>query len=102
MENNKGTMKGVLIGGIVGAAAALLLAPKSGKELRGDIKDKYGSVHERASQLVKETGRKTQELAKQVGDQASNIADKTRSAITAAKDEAMQWKDEHLSNGKTN
>lgn len=28
-----------LIGGLVGACAALLLAPKSGKELREDIKD---------------------------------------------------------------
>jgi gas vesicle protein len=28
-----------LVGGLVGAIAALLLAPKSGKELRKDIKD---------------------------------------------------------------
>ncbi|MGV3487537.1 MAG: YtxH domain-containing protein [Tuberibacillus sp.] len=27
---------GAVIGGLVGAATALLLAPKSGKELRGD------------------------------------------------------------------
>jgi gas vesicle protein len=30
---------GLLIGGIVGGLASLLLAPKSGKELRADIKE---------------------------------------------------------------
>ena len=39
-ENNmaKGLMIGFLAGGIVGGIIALLYAPKSGKELRNDIK----------------------------------------------------------------
>ena len=41
-ENNvgKGLLIGFLAGGAVGAVLALLYAPKSGKELRGDIKEK--------------------------------------------------------------
>jgi len=31
--------QGALIGGFLGAAAALLFAPKSGKELRADVKE---------------------------------------------------------------
>ncbi len=31
-------LTGVLVGGVLGAAAGLLLAPESGKELRSDIK----------------------------------------------------------------
>ena len=34
---------GVLIGGILGALAGIFFAPKSGKELRSDIKEKGGA-----------------------------------------------------------
>ncbi|RKP45832.1 YtxH domain-containing protein [Cohnella endophytica] len=102
MANSKGTLKGALIGGVVGATAALLLAPKSGRELRGDIKDRYSSAHERTKQLLTDAGQKTQEIAKQVGHQASNIVDKTRSAVSAAKDEAQSWKDDRISDTKAN
>ncbi|MFK4998216.1 YtxH domain-containing protein [Bacillus sp. N9] len=37
--NTKAFALGVFIGSAVGAAAALLTAPSSGKELRGQIKD---------------------------------------------------------------
>jgi gas vesicle protein len=37
---------GALIGGMVGAAAALLFAPKSGKEFRDDLLDKTALVGE--------------------------------------------------------
>ena len=41
-QNNsvKGFLIGFLVGGTVGAIVALLTTPKSGKELRGDIKQK--------------------------------------------------------------
>lgn len=35
MTETKQAIKSAVIGGIIGATAALLLAPKSGKELRG-------------------------------------------------------------------
>lgn len=37
---------GTLVGGLVGTAAALLLAPKSGCELRQDLLDKYSELSE--------------------------------------------------------
>jgi len=44
MGGNKGgffsTLKGFLFGGLVGAVLGLLLAPKSGKEIREDLKTK--------------------------------------------------------------
>jgi len=43
-EDNSGMLKGLIIGvlagGAVGALVALLYAPKSGRELRADIKEK--------------------------------------------------------------
>jgi gas vesicle protein len=39
-RNHFGLWKGVMVGSFLGAAAGFLLAPKSGKELRSEIKDK--------------------------------------------------------------
>ncbi len=41
-----------LVGGLVGAGIALLLAPKSGKELRQNIKDVAANTRERISSAV--------------------------------------------------
>ncbi len=40
----KGLVTGTLIGGIIGAAIALLYAPKSGRELRTDIRQKTNKL----------------------------------------------------------
>jgi gas vesicle protein len=39
-HNGINLVEGLLIGGAVGALAGILLAPKSGKDLRSDIKEK--------------------------------------------------------------
>lgn len=49
---------GTLVGGVVGSVAALLLAPKSGRELRADIAEGAQQLNE-----------KTQRLAKQIEEQ---------------------------------
>lgn len=52
-------LKGALLGSVTGTVAALLLAPKSGKELRGDIACTYGDVCEKSQSLsdqLKEKG----------------------------------------------
>lgn len=40
----RGTIMGLLIGGVVGSAAAMIFAPKSGRELRRDISNKSRSL----------------------------------------------------------
>lgn len=49
---SKGLLIGFLTGGIVGAAIALLYAPKSGKELRKDIKDKADEFKDEAEKYL--------------------------------------------------
>lgn len=39
-RNNFGLWKGLMVGSFLGAAAGFLLAPKSGEELRSEIKEK--------------------------------------------------------------
>jgi gas vesicle protein len=94
MAENNGMVKGAIIGGVIGAVTALLLAPKAGRELRVDIMDRYSDVQDRTKQILADVSTKTQEVTKQVTEQASDIMDKTRAAVTAAKDEVTSWKQE--------
>ncbi|WP_054955477.1 YtxH domain-containing protein [Paenibacillus dakarensis] len=61
-EKSKGLLWGALIGSIAGSVAALLLAPKSGKELREDI-----------ASGARQVGDKVQEVAGKVGEQGVHL-----------------------------
>jgi gas vesicle protein len=88
MAESKSLLKGALVGGALGAAAALLLAPKAGRELRQDIRDKYRQTSDKARKLVTEATEKTKEIVSQVGHRASDAAEKTQAVVRAAKEEA--------------
>lgn len=63
-ENNlsKGLLIGFLAGGTIGAITALLLAPKSGRELRADIKQKSEEYFDEAEKYLAEAKDKAWEL----------------------------------------
>ncbi|MEK4627595.1 MAG: YtxH domain-containing protein [Solibacillus sp.] len=50
---------GAFVGGIVGAAVALLLAPKAGSELRNDVAVQAVTLKEQSSTLVEKVKAKT-------------------------------------------
>ncbi|WP_042374229.1 YtxH domain-containing protein [Neobacillus jeddahensis] len=78
-EDSSGTfILGALIGGVVGAAAALLLAPKSGKELRITLSNQAGQLRE--SSLNKSGGfiAKTSSLSQDLVQQSSQILNKVK------------------------
>ena len=58
----KGFLIGFLAGGTVGAIVALLTAPKSGKELRGDIKQKSEEYYDDAEKYLADAKNKASEL----------------------------------------
>ncbi len=67
-ENNISTrLTYLLIGGGIGAVLALLFAPKSGHELRGDIAD-----------ATRKGIDKSREAAQQIGDRAGEYYEQTR------------------------
>lgn len=88
--NAKDFLVGTLIGGLVGAAAALLLSPKSGKELRGDLTGGYQT----ASQ-------KTQEMAKTVSEQTESVLTRIKETVDTVRDDIQEWK-EITQKSKTN
>jgi len=52
LENGKSLITGVIVGGVMGAACALLFAPKSGRELRADIAEQYGKISDTTGEWV--------------------------------------------------
>jgi gas vesicle protein len=69
----------LLIGGGIGAVIALLFAPKSGQELRGDIAD-----------ATRKGIDKSREAAQQLGDRAGEYYDATRERATELYSQASE------------
>ena len=74
--NAKDFIIGTLVGGIVGTLAALLLAPKSGKELRGDLNSQAYLLREKTDQLRDAAMMKSSELTSTVKDKTTAISKK--------------------------
>jgi gas vesicle protein len=95
-NNNKDFIMGSLIGGLIGAAAAMFLAPKSGKEIRDNlgqqanmVKDRTGrftsGTLEKSSGLANAAREKTASLSQVVSGQSSQIMNKVRDITGASK-----------------
>lgn len=48
-------LTGIVVGGLIGATAMMLLAPRSGEEMRAEIKDKAVDLRDRTTEGVKDT-----------------------------------------------
>ena len=59
-------LAGVGLGALIGAAAGLLFAPKSGEEVRGDLGDKYKELKGKTEEWVSE------QRAKRAVDEAAD------------------------------
>ena len=62
-ENGGSFAIGFLIGGLVGAAAALLLAPKKGSETRSDLLERSLAMRSRAEELAAQARTQAQDRA---------------------------------------
>ena len=88
-KSSKSFIMGAIVGGIVGAVTALLLAPKSGKEMREDINEQAAVLKERSLQLKDTTvekgsewisiaKEKSSEIAKTVNKQSQQVVEKVK------------------------
>ncbi|MDR0270941.1 YtxH domain-containing protein [Paenibacillus sp.] len=73
-QSSKTFLKGALIGGLIGAAAALLFAPKPGRELRGDLSEKISTVSDKSKELATTVGEKATDLAKSVTSKTTELS----------------------------
>jgi len=87
-------VKGVFIGGLLGAAAALLFAPKPGRELRGDISEKFVEASDKTKEVAGNVTDRTKEIATTVADQTSQVAGLVSdSAVSLAQTVSTKAKD---------
>jgi gas vesicle protein len=74
----KGLLIGFLAGSVVGAITALLYAPKSGKELRSDIRRKASEVAENANDYVRNAREKTGDFLNQGKERSNQLISETK------------------------
>ncbi|HRB00217.1 MAG TPA: YtxH domain-containing protein [Ignavibacteria bacterium] len=95
-KTTKGLLLGFITGSVVGAAIALLYAPKSGREFRNDIrlkKDEFWDdtteylqvAKSKATNLINEGKRKSEELISDARKKASSLIDDANEVLNDAK-----------------
>lgn len=93
----KGLLIGFLTGAAVGSIIALLYAPKSGKELRQDIKVKsqdfmedaeqyLANAKDKASQLINEGKKKSEKLVADAKEKVDTLLGEAEKILSDAKD----------------
>lgn len=107
-SNVKEFMIGLIAGGTIGGLTALLYAPKSGKELRKDIKRKSNETIDETKQQIKaakknlsrimtDTRKKAEELVIDAKQKADSITKSTEKMISGGKEfltgEAARFKE---------
>lgn len=77
-SNNWGTVGAIMlmVGGIIGAGAALLLAPQSGQRTRKQIVRCSRRARNQAEELVKDAAESVSDIIEDLGEKTSDIFDK--------------------------
>ena len=86
---------GAIVGGVIGAAAALFLAPKTGKEMRDDFSTQASHLKDKGIEISTVAKDKTVEFTSVAKDKASEYAsvakDKAAEYTAVAKDKAAEY-----------
>ena len=85
-------LAGLVLGGLVGAAMAMLLAPASGPDTRRQIKEKSLELKSQAEQQVEEARKRAEELQERSRVVLEEQKAKLNQAIDDAKHGAAQMK----------
>lgn len=87
-------MAGFVIGGLVGAATALILAPQSGEETRAQIGAKGVELREAGVQQVQTARDRVQDTTGQVQEQARIVLDEGKNKVSTALERSKQAAEE--------
>lgn len=87
MSKSKGKFAlGAIFGAIAGAVAGVLMAPKSGKETREDLKAKSKDLAEDAKVVIEYAKDKAANVGETVKSEASTLKKRVDNAIEGAKE----------------
>lgn len=90
MSKKKGFVVGALIGSAIGATAALLFAPKSGKEMRKDIADKSSDLYEKGVLIAGEVKDKGGDVIQEVKEKGGVILSDVKEVSVGVKDSVVE------------
>ena len=79
--NAKNFLFGAAVGGLIGAVAALLFAPKSGKELRTDISEHAAAAAEKTKKIAEDVSQHTQKITQNVSEHTQEWLDKAKHTV---------------------
>ncbi|GGI45747.1 hypothetical protein GCM10008018_13700 [Paenibacillus marchantiophytorum] len=92
-KKGKDLLIGAVVGGLLGAATALLFAPKSGRELRSDIAGQAQVVSDKTVHIASTVGQKTQDVAKSVSSTTTELVGKAKDAASSVVGTVRSWKE---------
>lgn len=78
-------LAGLGVGALVGAVAALLLAPQSGKDTRDDIKSVADDMREKADKVISDISVSSEELVQKSKEILESTKSKVQQAIETGK-----------------
>lgn len=84
----KGLVVGFLAGGAIGAVLALLYAPKSGKELRADLRTKADGLMSEADQYLADAKVKAGEIMSEARRRSETLISDTKAKATTLLEDA--------------
>lgn len=98
-ENTCGSdfLAGFLIGALVGAATALILAPQSGEDTRSLIRDKSIELRGQAGDLTESARHRAGEIGELAKERAGTLQTQIRQAVEEGKTAASKRKEDLLS-----
>jgi gas vesicle protein len=67
---------GLLVGAVVGLAFGFLYAPRTGKEMRGMIKEKGEEAWHKADEIIKEAEARAKRIIEEARGKAAQLQDK--------------------------
>ena len=116
MSDNGGSetgsfLAGFIIGGLVGAAAALILAPQSGEQTRSQIRERGIELRDRAGEMAEDARKRAEDAAVEARRRADELErrakemyEEQRTRVTGAVEEgkkaALRKRDELMGGGK--
>ena len=93
-SSGSGFTTGVVTGALVGAAAALLLTPKSGKEMQSTVKEKISSGNS-----DEDENRKLNQVKEKATETANQVKEKVTDATKQVKEKAADRKEQNEDSG---
>lgn len=89
VERDSGGVGAFLLGAILGAGVALLLAPRSGEETQRDIRERATRLKDAAEQRVREIQQQVEERLEQARGEVMERVDTIREAVDSGREVAQ-------------